>query len=179
MDFNFKLQPGISLHKRGLCATGQPLVSIITPYYNGGKYFEQTFNSVMNQTFPWFEWIIVDDGSTSEPDLILLEQFCARDPRIQVYHKENGGIATARNLGIQKASTDLILPLDCDDLLEPTLVEVCWWMLQKNPNAAWAYTDSVGFSGQEYLWSRHFNPIEEKKENLLTATALILIQRVN
>src|SRR5699024_1906162 len=75
MEFDFKLQPGLSLHKRGLRTDGTPLVSIITPYYNGGKYFEQTFNSVMNQTFPWFEWIIVDDGSTESADLCLIRQF--------------------------------------------------------------------------------------------------------
>lgn len=173
MEFNYKSQPGLALHNRGLRNDGQPLVSIITPYYNGGNYFEQTFNCVMNQTFPWFEWIIVDDGSTNSHDLLILEQFASKDSRIQVYHKENGGIASARNMGIQKASTDLILPLDCDDLLEPTFIEVCWWMLQKNPDAAWSYTDSVGFSGQEYLWQHRFDPIGEKKENLLTATAII------
>lgn len=173
MEFGFHMQPGRSLHDRGLLTDGQPVVSIITPYYNGGKYFEQTFRCVMNQTFPWFEWIIVDDGSTDAQSLRLLEQFAEKDPRIQVYHKENGGIATARNLGIRKAKTDLILPLDCDDLLEPTFIEVCWWMLQKDPAAAWSYTDSVGFAGQEYLWQHRFDPVEEKKENLLTATALI------
>lgn len=173
MEFDFQAQPGAALHHRGLRNDGQPLVSIITPFYNGGKYFEQTFNCVMNQTFPWFEWIIVDDGSTDSQDLQDLEEFASKDPRIHVYQKENGGIASARNLGIQKASTDLILPLDCDDLLEPTFVEVCWWMLQKSPDAAWSYTDSVGFSGQEYLWQHRFDPLQEKKENLLTATAIV------
>lgn len=179
MEFDFKLQPGLSLHKRGLRTDGTPLVSIITPYYNGGKYFEQTFNSVMNQTFPWFEWIIVDDGSTEQKDLDVLELFSSKDPRIYVIHKDNGGISTARNLGIRESHTDLILPLDCDDLLEPTFVEVCWWMLQKNPNAAWSYTDCVGFAGQEYLWQHRFDPIQEKKENLLTATALIRKEWLN
>ena len=50
MEFDFQAQPGAALHHRGLRNDGQPLVSIITPFYNGGKYFEQTFNCVMNQT---------------------------------------------------------------------------------------------------------------------------------
>ena len=173
MEFDFQQQPGRTLHDRGLARNGEPLVSIITPYYNGGKFFEQTFNCVMNQTFPWFEWIIVDDGSTNQQDVDLLAQFAARDPRIRVLHKQNGGPSVARNFGIRTAKTDLILPLDCDDLIEPTYIEVCWWMLRKNSEAAWAYTDSVGFSGQEYLWRVRFDPQKEKKENLLTATALI------
>ena len=64
MEFDYTKEPGRELLQRGLNHEGTPLVSIITPYYNAGKYFEQTFNCVMNQTFPWFEWIGVDDGST-------------------------------------------------------------------------------------------------------------------
>ena len=58
MEFDFQQQPGLTLLDRNLVRDGEPLVYIITPFYNGGKYFEQTFNCVMNQTFPWFEWII-------------------------------------------------------------------------------------------------------------------------
>ena len=173
MEFDFQQQPGLTLLDRNLVRDGEPLVSIITPFYNGGKYFEQTFNCVMNQTFPWFEWIIVDDGSTKQDDLAVLDQFALKDPRIRVYHKKNGGISSARNYGIRYSKTEFVLPLDCDDLIEPTFVEVCYWMLQKNPNAAWSYTDSVGFGGQEYIWRHDFDPEKEKAENLLTATALI------
>ena len=173
MEFDFKLQPGLSLHKRGLRTDGTPLVSIITPYYNGGKYFEQTFNSVMNQTFPWFEWIIVDDGSTESADLRLIRQFAEKDNRIRLLHKNNEGPAAARNFGVQASTTNLIVPLDADDLLEPTFLEVCWWMLQKHPKAAWSYTDSVGFQEEQYLYSCPFSPEKEVKENLLTVTAMI------
>ena len=120
MEFDFQSQPGVSIHHRGLRNDGQPLVSIITPFYNGGKYFEQTFNCVMNQTFPWFEWIIVDDGSTDSQDLQVLETFARRDARIHVLHKNNEGPAAARSFGVQAAVTELIVPLDADDLIEPT-----------------------------------------------------------
>ena len=56
MNFNFSQQPGLKLDKKTNTNDNQDaLITIITPYYNAGKYFEQTFNSVINQTFPWFE----------------------------------------------------------------------------------------------------------------------------
>lgn len=173
MQFDFQKEPGLTRWNRNVIKTAQPLVSIITPYYNSGKHIQQTCNCVLDQTFPYFEWIIVNDGSTNEEDVRLLDEIAKQDPRIRIYHKENGGISSARNFGIKHAETDLILPLDADDLIEPPFVEYCWWMLQKNPDAAWAYTNSVGFQGQEYLWHVPFDPVQMKQENLLTATALI------
>ena len=133
MDFDFGREPGKKVLKRSLVVDGCPLVSIITPFYNSGKYFEQTYNSVMNQTFPWFEWIIVDDGSTQKESLDLLENLSRQDSRIKVYHKENGGVAAARNDGILKSTTEIIVPLDSDDLLVPTFLEVTYWALYFNP----------------------------------------------
>lgn len=172
-EFDFAKQPGTKLTNENANKTATPLLSIITPFYNGGTYFMQTVNCVLNQTFPFFEWIIVDDGSTDASSLALLEEVKQMDPRISVYHKENGGASSARNYAIQKSTTDLILPLDNDDLLEPTFVEYCYWMLYFNPDAAWSYTDSVGFQGEEYLWDATYNPARIKIENQLTQCALI------
>ena len=101
MNFDFTQEPGKSMNKREPLQVGNPLVSIITPYYNADQYFEQLFNCIMNQTFPWFEWIIVDDGSTKKESLILLEAVEKRDARIRIVHKPNGGLASARNRGIK------------------------------------------------------------------------------
>ena len=173
MEFDFEQQPGLVRWNKNLVKTGKPLVSIITPFYNGGKHIQQTCNCVLDQTFPYFEWVIVDDGSTRAEDLEILRNIAGQDPRIRVLHKENGGPSAARNYAVRHAVTDLILPLDCDDLIEPTFIEYCWWMLQKNPEAAWAYINSVGFGEMEYLWHVKFNPIQMKTENLLSITALI------
>lgn len=173
MEFDFNQQPGLARWNRDVVKTEMPLISIITPYFNGEKNIRQTCNSVLNQTFPYFEWIIVDDGSTQPQSVALLNEIEKQDPRIRVLRKENGGIASARNYGIENAKADLILPLDGDDLLEPTFAECCWWMLRKNPDAAWAYTASVGFQGDTYLWDQVFDPERLKRENHLTATALI------
>ena len=180
MEFDFRQQPGLRRWNRDLVKenTQNPIVTIITPYFNGGRYIDQTCNCVLDQTFPWFEWIIVDDGSTNQKDILKLEEVAQRDQRIRVVHKENGGISSARNMGIRLARAPYVMSLDCDDLVEPTFVEYCWWMLEKNPKAAWAYTDSCGFQDQEYLWEKTFDPELLKKENHLTEVAFIRKSRL-
>ncbi|TGE33793.1 glycosyltransferase [Desulfosporosinus sp. Sb-LF] len=173
MQFDFSKKPGKQLLNRDIDCSGEPLVSLITPYYNAGKYFEQTFNCVMNQTFPYFEWIIVDDGSTSEEDIKILETFAKKESRIKVYHKDNGGIATARNMGIKHACTNIVIPLDGDDLIVPTFLECLYFGLYFNPDATWSYTDCVGFQNQEYIWRKDFSPEGMKHENVLVCTAAI------
>ena len=173
MKFDYTLQPGMKEENRAVNVEGKPLISVITAYYNTGECFEQTFRCMKNQTFPWYEWIIVDDGTTDKKSLDRLNQLADQDERIRVIHQKNAGLSSARNTGIQESKTDLIFPLDSDDLIEPTCLEYEYWALYFNPNASWAYADSVGFEGQEYLWKTPFDPERMKKENLLTATALI------
>ena len=122
MEFDFKQQPGLRRWNRQLVKeiTEEPRVSIITAYYNGGEYIDQTCNCVLDQTFPWFEWIIVDDGSTNQKDILKLEEVAQRDQRIRVVHKENGGPSSARNMGVRLARAPYVMTLDCDDLIEPT-----------------------------------------------------------
>ena len=82
-QFDYTKTPGKVRTRYYSPASEEALISIVTPFYNAGKYFEQTFNSVMNQTFPWFEWIIVDDGSTNKDDLAVLDSF-ACNPRLGI-----------------------------------------------------------------------------------------------
>ena len=173
MEFDYTKEPGRELLQRGLNHEGTPLVSIITPYYNAGKYFEQTFNCVMNQTFPWFEWIIVDDGSTDEDSVKLLKRLAAADERIVLKRQANGGQSAARNAGIEASTTKIIVPLDADDLIAPTFLEETYFALAKHPEATWAYTDSVGFGAQEYVWRQPFSASRMKSENILVCTAAI------
>jgi len=88
MEFDYSLEPGKELKRRYKTPGEEPLVSIITPYFNAGKYFEQTFNSVMNQTFPWYEWIIVNDGSTNEADVRFLRKTVALQEHGTTGYKE-------------------------------------------------------------------------------------------
>lgn len=165
-DFDFEKQPGL---KRKNCKSSfvMPFMSVITPFYNAGKYFEQTFNCVVNQTFEWFEWIIVDDGSTNESDINLLQKLAKTDCRIKIYHIENAGPAAARNYAVSKSNTNIILPLDADDLIEAVYLEETYFGLYFHPDATWAYADSVGFGGLKYVWKVPFDAEKLKKKNFL------------
>lgn len=172
MEFDFAQQPGM-VQNRKLCDKKvTPMVSIITPYYNGSKYFNQTFNCVINQTFPWFEWIIVDDGSRSE-ELAFLKKTVEHDTRIKVYTKSNGGPASARNYAIDHTNTDIIVSLDADDLISPTYIETTYWALYFNADAGWAYTDSLGFDMINYTWKIPFDSEKLKRENFLIEVGTI------
>ncbi|SHL54222.1 glycosyltransferase family 2 protein [Flavobacterium xanthum] len=90
------------------------IVSIIVPCYNQAQYLDETLQSVLNQTYQKWECIIVNDGSPDNTENIV-EKWLKRDARFQYFFKENGGVSSARNLGISHAVGEFILPLDADD----------------------------------------------------------------
>lgn len=92
-------------------------VTIITPCYNSAPYIATTIESVQRQTLTDWEMIVVDDGSTDNSANIVSE-IAAIDPRIRLIQKENGGSATARNLGLTHAQGEYIQFLDADDTIE-------------------------------------------------------------
>lgn len=96
------------------------LISIIIPCYNDAKYIEQSVISVLNQTYPNIEVIVVDDGSNSATKTVLKKL----EPKItKLISQENQGQSTARNVGIREAKADYILVLDSDDYFEPSFCE--------------------------------------------------------
>lgn len=174
-SFDYSLEPGKELLKKEYTGKLVPKISVVMPFYNDGKYIEQAVNCVLNQTFPLFELLIIDDGSKDEESLKILDRVSKLDKRIRVFHKENEGLAATRDFGASKSakSCDYLFFLDSDDLIEETYLECAYWTLQTNKKAAWAYSDLVGFEGQEYMWNKYFNSETMKKENILVATALI------
>jgi glycosyltransferase involved in cell wall biosynthesis len=98
------------------------LVSIITPLYNGERFVAQTIESVLAQTYPHWEMLIINDGSTDGGPAIA-EQYAAQDKRIRLFSQPNGGSAAARNNGIRRAEGRYIALLDADDLWEPDFLE--------------------------------------------------------
>jgi glycosyltransferase involved in cell wall biosynthesis len=174
MQFDYSLEPGKQLlDKYEVDSSEAPLISIVTPFYNSGKTIGQTYNSVMNQTFPYYEWIVVDDGSTDEAATLKLEELAATDKRMRVLRKENGGTAEARNIGIAAAAADIVVPLDADDLILPTFLEHMYWALLKNPEAAWAYCGLAEFGSSRLLWSKEFSSEAERGENIVVVCAAI------
>jgi len=94
--------------------TSNPKVSVIVPIYNREKYIARCIDSILRQTFMNFELILVDDGS-KDRSLAICEEYAKKDERIVVLHKENGGVSSARNLGIDKARGKWICFVDSDD----------------------------------------------------------------
>lgn len=94
-----------------------PKISFIMPVYNVEKYIDKCLDSIINQTFDDFELIIIDDGSPDgSPD--ICDNLAARDSRVRVIHKQNGGVSAARNDGIDASTGDWLYFVDSDDWLE-------------------------------------------------------------
>ena len=172
-DFNFKQIPGDVLEKDRIKEMGKPLISIITAYYNCKKYIFETANSILNQTFPYWEWIIMDDGSNEEGSKETFEELEKLDSRIHVYHQKNAGRLEARDNAIKKAKCELIFVLDSDDMIDKTYLDCAYFTMLTNPDATWAYADTVTFDGQNFLWKKVFDCEQEKRENILPVCSLI------
>ena len=115
-----------------------PEVSIITPCYNSSKFLQQTIDSVLNQTFTDWEWLITDDKSTDNSVEIIRK---VNDERIKLTVAEkNGGAGHARNLSLEKASGRFITFLDADDFWEPNFLEEMVSFMKKE-NAELAYSN--------------------------------------
>lgn len=106
------------------------MVSIIIPLYNKEFAIEQTFFSVIKQTYCDFEIIVSDDGSTDRSASIVKE-LAKKDKRIRYYKKENGGVSSARNFGLSKANGEWIIFLDADDEMMPTNIETLLYLVNK------------------------------------------------
>ena len=94
------------------------MISIIVPVYNVEKYLQRCIESILAQTFADFELLLIDDGSKDKSGDIC-DEYAATDCRIRVFHKENGGVSSARNLGIEHTKGEWITFIDSDDWVEP------------------------------------------------------------
>lgn len=101
-----------------------PLVTVVVPVYKTEPYLNQCVQTLQSQTFQNIEILLIDDGSPDKCPA-LCDAYAAQDERIRVIHKENGGLSSAREAGIQNASGDYILVVDSDDWIEPDTVASC------------------------------------------------------
>lgn len=111
--------------------TNMPKLSIVAPVYNVKDYLTRCTNSILIQSFKDFELILVDDGATDGSGEIC-DQIKKQDSRIKVIHKQNGGLSSARNAGIENANGDYITFVDSDDWIEPQLYEKMFESADKN-----------------------------------------------
>lgn len=121
----------------------KPIVSVIIPAYNAVRYIRETLDSVLAQTYPAFEAIIVDDGSTD--DLETAVRPYRADQRIVFLRQENRGIAGARNAGVARASGAYIAFLDADDIALPERIAVQAAFLENHPQYGIVYSRFQSF----------------------------------
>ena len=98
----------------------QPTISVIVPVYNTEKYLGECVQSILNQIFTDFELLLIDDGSTDQSGAIC-DTYALQDKRVKVFHKENGGVSSARNMGLDEARGEWIVFVDSDDWVAPNM----------------------------------------------------------
>lgn len=132
-------------------ARRHPEISVIVPVYNVEKYLPECVDSILAQTFTNFELILVDDGS-SDGCPALCDEAAKKDSRVQVIHKTNGGVSTARNAGLDAAKSSWIAFVDSDDRVMPQFLEKLYTAaVSANAEIAMCGTCGMNQNGELYL----------------------------
>lgn len=138
-------------------------VSIIMPVYNTGNILKKTIKSILNQTFKDYELLLIDDGSTDLSGDIC-DSFAATDSRVRVFHKQNGGICSARNYGILQAQGEYVAFCDHDDVYNPELLQKVYCTLIQTK------ADVVKYRYQE-IYNNATKEIEKISDNIEIITS--------
>ncbi len=148
-----------------------PLVTVVIPCYNHGKFIEESIGSVLAQTCPDFEIIVVNDGSTDPFTTTLLKELQAE--KTTVVHTANQGLAEARNTGIRRARGRYILPLDADDRIAPTYLEKAVAILEADPEVGIVYCRAQLFGAADCEWQLpDYSPQAMLLDNIIFCSAL-------
>lgn len=152
--------------------TSMPRVGIVVPCYNHGIYLRDCLQSVLNQSYDNWVCIVVNDGSTDLTEQVALE-FTQLDQRFKYHYQENQGLSASRNKGIALTSSEFILPLDADDMLEPDYIQKVLGLFQIKPEIKVGYSDYRYFGLKER--DEKLPTFSYKKlhlENMINATAI-------
>ncbi|MCL4262310.1 MAG: glycosyltransferase [Anaerolineae bacterium] len=135
------------------------LISVMMPAYNAEKFIGEAIDSVLAQTYPQWELIVVNDGSKDDTAVVAAQY---NDPRIKLIHQPNGGEAAARNTALQNLGGEFLAFLDADDQFLPDHLEKTVAVLQANPTLHGVYTDGIYIDtagqGMEPLSSQRRGP---------------------
>lgn len=129
----------------------EKLISIIVPCYNQSMYMRETLDCLKKQTYQNWECVIVNDGSTDNT-LEIAKEYVANDHRYILVDKPNGGLADARNAGIKASHGPYILPLDSDDLIDPSYTEKAIAYLEHHPEIVLVYCRARFFGDRDDEW---------------------------
>jgi len=150
---------------------GVPKVSIVIPCYNSGLFLLDAIGSSASQSYRSFEIIVVNDGSDDSLTLQFLKQLT--NSGINVIHSANQGVSAARNLGIQKAAGEFILPLDADDRLSDNFLEKTVPVLEDNPDVGVAFGTVQLFGESAGIWQQpDFSVKRLLLDNMVVVSAL-------
>lgn len=148
------------------------LISIVVPCYNHGQFLTYTVQSVIAQSHLNWECIIVDDGSTDDT-FAVSQRLTAVDPRIRYYRKNNGGLSSARNYGIQEATGTFILPLDADDIIHKDYIRQALEVFQLNSSVKVVYCNAELFGARTGRWELpDFSIKQLARENMIFCSAI-------
>lgn len=151
----------------------EPLVSVIVPCYNYGKYLGEALESVAAQRYQNWECIVVDDGSTDDTNEVG-NRYAARDKRFKYIHQQNSGVSAARNAALKASAGEYIQLLDADDLIEPDKLKLQAALLNENKAIDLVYSSFVVFKeaapteriGPKLMLNK--NPATGRGEQILT-----------
>lgn len=145
--------PSPPMPRPGFRPTEPALVSAVVPYYRAAPYVRETIESLLAQTYPRLEIVLVNDGSFEDEDWIVAE-IAARLP-VVVVTQMNAGLGAARNLGVLQSQGRYFFPLDADNVAEPEFVARCVAILEQRPDLAYATS-----------WSRYIEADGTPREGL-------------
>ena len=149
-----------------------PEVTVVIPCFNQGEFVRGAIESVLVQTFPSYEVIVVDDGSTEPGTIAQLDELDY--PRTTVIRQENSGLPGARNAGMRRARGKFLVPLDADDELAPTFLAEFHEALSGDPGAAFVHCWSELFGDQHAVWvTRPYNAYQQLLSNGLVGCVLL------
>lgn len=141
------------------------MISVIVPVYKAEKYLHRCVDSILAQSYTDFELLLIDDGSPDNSGAIC-DEYAAKDSRVRVFHKENGGVSSARNFGLNNALGKYIVFCDSDDYVSED------WLMCFN-NAVSGDLD-IAFQGYNYLRS---DDIEERSPRTMLGTGNVELQK--
>ena len=157
---------------RHMSIHNNPLVSVVMPCYNDGKYIGEAIESLKAQTYSPVELIVVDDGSDDEQTKKLLSEIDF--PQFKLIRTERSYPAAARNKGAEHAAGKYLLPLDADDRIEPLYIEKAVEVLEKQENVGAVYCHANCFGEKTGAWQLPEYEINEMLiDNIVFVTALI------
>ena len=148
-----------------------PLVSIIVPVYKAEKWLHRCVDSILAQTMEDFELLLIDDGSPDRSGEIC-DEYAAKDLRVRVFHKENGGVSSARQKGLENAIGEYVIHCDPDDWVDTDmLMELTQYAKKTQADMVICdfYTEDMGGGNSNYVKQnmKNINSSEEVLNKLV------------